>query len=70
MPFGERLLSAERFSVTLVQIPEALWPRAHGAIREYRLAREAGEGTPEWEHGVAARQLSRCTVHYTVVSLN
>ena len=34
----------------LLQIPEALWPRAHGAIRIYDEGRDAGAGTPQYEH--------------------
>ena len=32
------------------QIPEALWPRARGAIRIYKKARDAGPGTLQYEH--------------------
>ena len=32
------------------QIPEALWPRARGAIRIYKEGRDAGPGTPQYEH--------------------
>ena len=34
----------------VLQIPEALWPRARGAIRIYAEARDAKEGTPQYEH--------------------
>ena len=33
-----------------LQIPEALWPRARGAIRIYDERRDAEEGTPQYEH--------------------
>ena len=32
------------------QVPEALWPRARGAIRYYAEGRDAGAGTPQYEH--------------------
>ena len=32
------------------QILEALWPHARGAIRIYDKGRDAGSGTPQYEH--------------------
>ena len=32
------------------QIPEALWPRARGAIRLYAERKDAGVETPQYEH--------------------
>ena len=32
------------------QIPEALWPRARGAIRIYDKEKDAGSGTPQYKH--------------------
>ena len=34
----------------LTQVPEAPWPRARGAIRYYTEGRDAGQGTPKYEH--------------------
>ena len=44
------------------QIPEALWPRARGAIRIYEEGRDAGPGTPQYEHAKKVAHAFNCRI--------
>ena len=51
------------FSLTFfLQIPEALWPRARGAIRIYAEGRNAEEGTPQYEYAEDVARAFNCQI--------